>query len=284
MPEKRWTMHEIYGYGYVTKETQNITRSTIYKALRGRFILQDNIFIDVLQSNDKRKQFRRLLEVANESDTIVIMHKRTLGSTKEFRSWWYELTFNRKINLLIVDDNDKKGVDYYSTVDFSFNRFPDDIIVEKWEKLQTDTFERKTRKVGRKSAEISTKFINTYWAYQSFFISVDEAYQHLAVSKQTFYTLCKHYELTEAYKEELASRKELHDYPKRGGLNENIERLLQAVEQRKIPLDEACIELDIARLLPEEYHRYLLAKLGGRKIQFEYEAKHHINDYFKTKE
>ena len=95
-------MEEIYGYGYVTKPTQNLTRSTVYKALRGRFILQENIFIDVLESIDNKEQLNRLLSCSHYGDTIVIMNKRTLGATKEFRKWWYEIVFTHHLNLLIV--------------------------------------------------------------------------------------------------------------------------------------------------------------------------------------
>lgn len=274
-------MEEIYGYGYVTKPTQNITRSTAYKALRGRFILQENIFIDVLESVDNKEQLNRLLTVSHYGDTIVIMNRRTLGNTKEFRHWWYEIVFTHNLNLLIIDDNSTDGVDYYSTTDFSFSRYDDTAINERWEKLQTDVFERQSNKVGRKSVELTEKFIDTYWAYQSFFVTVDEAYQNIGVSKQTFYTMCKSYEATEQYKEALLEHNELFDYPRRGGISSDVERLFLAVQQKQMPLNEACKELDIPDLLPEEYQRYLLAKTGGRKIQFQMEEEHHIPNYFK---
>lgn len=276
-------MEEIYGYGYVTKPTQNLTRSTVYKALRGRFILQENIFIDVLESIDNKEQLNRLLSCSHYGDTIVIMNKRTLGATKEFRKWWYEIVFTHHLNLLIVDDNSSDGVDYYSTTDFSFRKYDDAMINERWEKLQTEVFERQTNKVGRKSVELTDKFIDTYWAYQSFWVTVDEAYQNLGISKQTFYTMCKNYEATDQYKDDLLKHDELFDYPRRGGITSDIERLFLAVEQKQMSLDEACKELDIPELLPEEYGRYLKAKIGGRKIQFQMEAEHHIDDYFKSK-
>lgn len=273
-------MEEIYGYGYVTKPTQNITRSTVYKALRGKFILQENIYIDILESKDNKQQLKKLIKCAHHNDTIVIMNRRTLGITKEFRHWWYEIVFSYHLNLLIIDDNSADGVDYYSTTDYSFERYDDTVINERWKKLQTDVFERQTNKVGRKSVELTDKFIETYWAYQSFFVTVDEAYQNLGVSKQTFYTMCKNYESTEQYKEALLKHHELFDYPRRGGITSDIERLFLAVQQKQMPLHEACKELDIPELLPEEYQRYLKAKIGGRKIQFQMEAKHHIKNYF----
>lgn len=274
-------MEEIYGYGYVTKPTRNIIRSTAYKALRGRFILQENIFIDVLESIDNKEQLNKLLSLSQYGDTIVIMNRRALGNTKEFRHWWYEIVFTHHLNLLIVDDNATDGVDYYSTTDFSFKRYNDVAINERWKKLQTDIFERQTNKVGRRSLKLTDKFINTYWAYQSFFITVDEAYQNLGVSKQTFYTMCKSYETTEQYKHDLLAHPELFEYPRRGGITSDIERLFLAVEQKHMDLQQACIELGLPNLLPEEYQRYLLAKTGGRKIQFQMEEEHHIPNYFK---
>ncbi len=274
-------MHEIYGYGYVTKSTQNMLRSTVYKALRGRFILRDNIYIDVLQSDDKKKELKRLITHANKNDTIVIMNRQTLGNTKEFRLWWHELTYKHQINLLIVDDSAENGVDYYSTTDFFFERYCDAVIDEKWQVLQHDIFERVTKKVGRKSAEISDKFMETYWAYQSFYITVDEAYQNLAVSKQTFYSRCKEYELTDDYKKELLNHSYLFEYPIRGGISADMERMFQLVEHRKLTINEACIELEMPLLIQEEYHRLLLAKQGGRKIQFQMEKDKHIDNYFK---
>ena len=276
-------MEEIYGYGYVTKPTNNLTRSTTYKALRGRFILQENIFIDVLESLDNKEQLNKLLSRANYGDTIVIMNKRTLGVTKEFRKWWYEINYTYHLNLLIIDDSSKDGVDYYSTTDFSFERYSEYEIKERWEKLQTDVFERQTKNIGRKAIELSDKFIETYWAYQAFFVTVDESYQNLGVSKQTFYTMCKNYETTEQYKHDLLQHSELFKYPRRGGITSDIERLFLAVEQKQMDLRQACKELDLPVLLQEEYHRYLLAKIGGRKVQFQMEEENHIEDYFKNK-
>lgn len=275
-------MNEIYGYGYVTKPTRNITRSTAYKALRGRFIWQDNIYIDVLESKDNKEKLKELLGKANKGDTIFIMNRRALGMTKEFRKWWSEITFNYHVNLLIIDDKSDNEVDYYSTTNFSFIRYDEEAIQERWKKLQTDVFERQTNKVGRKSVDITDKFIQTYWAYQSFFISVDDAYQHMGISKQTFYSMCKAYEQTDEYKQELLQHPELFEYPRRGGITADIERLFIAVEQSKRKLSDACEELDIPELMPEEYHRYLTAKLGGRKIQFQMESEHHVEDYFKN--
>lgn len=282
MSERGGLMEEIYGYGYITKPSHNLTRSTAYKALRGRFILQENIFIDVLESKDNKEQLKCLLGRAHHGDTIVIMNKRTLGTTKEFRQWWYEITYTCKLNLLIVDDNAPNNVHYYSTTDFSFNRYDDKAISERWERLQTDVFERQTNKVGRKSTEITDKFIDTYWAYQSFYVSVDDAFQNLGISKQTFYTMCKTYEATDQYKQALLQHIELFEYPRRGGITSDIERLFLAVEQKQMDLQDACNELEIPVLLPEEYHRYLLAKVQGRKVQFQMEAQHHIEDYFKN--
>lgn len=277
-------MEEIYGYGYVTKPTQNILRSTVYKSLRGRFIPQENIYIDVLLSDDSRAKLKELIGRAHTGDTIVILNRRTLGNTNEFRKWWQELTFGYpKINLLIINDDEPDGADYYSTTNFSFRRYSEKEIAQRWERLQNDTFERKTNKVGRKVARINDVFLEAYWAFQSFFITSEEAYEHAGVSKQTFYTLCKAYEATEEYKEVLLAHTELYEYPKRGGITTNIEKLLFAVEQRGMKLEEACKELGLSEMLPEEYHRYLLAKVGGRKIQFEMEKTHHIENYFKDR-
>ncbi len=274
-------MNEVYGYGYVTKLTKNISRSTIYKSLRGRFIWHENIYIDILESDNSRKELNFLLsEKATTNDTIVIMNKRTLGTTSEFRQWWYRI-YEQGINLLIINDTEDNGVDYYSTTDFSFERYNEDAIQERWSKLQTAVFERQTKQIGRKTIELTEKFITTYWAYQSFFVTVDEAYQNLGVSKQTFYTMCKKYEQTTDYKEALLIHTELFEYPRRGGVDKELERLFIAVEQRGLSLEDACKELNIMPMLPEEYHRHLLAKQGGRKIQFQMEAKHHREDYFK---
>lgn len=276
-------MEEIYGYGYVTKSTQNILRSTAYKSLRARFIPKENIYIDVLSSDDSRAKLKELIARANNGDTIVILNRRTLGNTNEFRKWWNELTFGyKKINLLIIDDDLPDGVDYYSTTNFSFQRYDDKAIKERWEKLQKDTFERTTSKVGRKVAKINDVFLDAYWAYQAFYITIEEAYAYAGISKQTFYTLCKTYEVTHEYKEALLSHCELHEYPKRGGITTEVEKLLFAVEHRGMSIREACKELDIPELLPEEYHRYFLAKVGGRKVQFDMEKQHHINNYFQS--
>ena len=95
--------------------------------------------------------------------------------------------------------------------------------------------------------------------------------------------MCKNYEATDQYKNDLLKHDELFDYPRRGGITSDIERLFLAVEQKQMSLHEACKELDIPELLPEEYGRYLKAKIGGRKIQFQMEAEHHVDDYFKRK-
>ena len=271
---------EVYGYAYVTKQTTNILRSTVYKSLRGKFIPQENIRVDVLESLDGRNVLKTLIyEEAQANDTILILNKYTLGNTVEFRKWWQEIR-SAGVNLLIVDEEAPNGVDYYSTTDYSLERYAEEQITERWEKLQTEVFERTTQKVGRKSAILTNAFKEAYWAFQAFAVSADEAYSHAGVSKPTFYMLCKEYETTDEYKETLLSKKELLEYPKRGGLGKEMDKLFFAVEQQRKTLSEACEELEIATMLPEEYHRCLLAKQGGRKIQFDMEKEHYTANYF----
>ncbi len=271
---------EVYGYGYVTKQKTNILRSTVYKSLRGKFIPQENIRIDVLESIDKRHQLSTLIyEEAQARDTILILNRYTLGNTTEFRRWWQEIR-EHNINLLIVDDEAESGVDYYSTTDYSLERYSEGLIAERWKKLQTDVFERTTQKVGRKGAVLTNAFKEAYWAFQAFVVSPEEAYEHAGVSKPTFYSLCRDYENTEEYKEILLQKTELLEYPKRGGLGKEMDKLFFAVEQQRKPLQVACEELGINNMIKEEYNRCLLAKKGGRKIQFDMEKIHYIENYF----
>lgn len=270
----------IYGYGCYPVGSKNPYRSTIYKVLRGQFLPKENIILDVMGD---RSNLNELVNRCDREDAIVIINRRTFGGTTEFRRLWQEVVINRKINLLIVDENSESRIDYYSSCDYSFVRFPSDVINEKWERLQKDVFEGRTNtKAGRKSAIITSRFVEVYWYYQHFYVKVDEAYANLGVSKSTFYNLCKEYEETEEYVEELNNHPELHNLPKRGGVTKEIELLLLYVERMGRSISEACESIGIRELTQIEYNRYKLAKAGGRKEQFRLEEELHQDDYLKT--
>lgn len=268
----------IFGYGCYPVGAKDPYRSTVYKALRGQFLPKENIVLDCMGD---RTNLMGLISTCASDDAIVIINRRTFGITTEFRKLWEEIVLNRKINLLIVDENSDTRVDFYSSCDYGFVRLPDEEIAAKWNQLQNDTFERQTNKVGRKNAAITARFKEVYWYYQSFYIKVDEAYTNLGISKPTFYALSKEYELTEEYKEELHKRTDLHNLPKRGGLTKEIDMLLMSVERMGMSIADACQAVGIPELTEIEYVRYKLAKEGGRKEQFRLEDELHKEDYLK---
>lgn len=270
----------IYGYGCYPVGAKDPFRSTIYKALRGQFLPKENIYLD---SMGDRTNLFGLLDSCSTEDAIVIINRRTLGGTTEFRKLWQEIVLARKINLLIVDEGADSRIDYYSTCDYGFSRFPDAVIEEKWARLKKDVFEGNTNsKVGRKNAVVTSRFKEVYWYYQSFCIKVDEAYTNLGISKQTFYNLSKEYEESEEYLIALKEHYQLHDLPKRGGVTKEIEMLLLNVERMGLSIEEACRVLGMKELSDIEYHRYKLAKEGGRKEQFRLEAENYRPDFLKT--
>lgn len=265
----------IYGYGCFPASTKDPYRSTVYKSLRNQFLPKENVILDVIGD---RKNLSLLLDRCSAGDSIVILNRRTLGITTEFRKLWKEIVIERKINLLIVDEDAKDRVDYYSSCDYGFTRFEESIIDEKWQKLQKDVFERQTKVRGRKTIGITFRFKEIYWYYQNFFIRVEEACTILGISKPTFYAISKEYETTQEYKDELYDRKELHNLPKRGGITREIEMLLMNVERLGMDLPSACKTVGISEMTQIEYERYRMAKLGGRKEQFRLENERHDDD------
>lgn len=142
------------------------------------------------------------------SKNIIFCHPQLIQTGRlqyeiywaSFAVLWQEIVIARKINLLIVDEGADSRIDYYSTCDYGFTRFPDVVIEEKWVRLQKDVFKGNTNsKVGRKNAVATSRFQEEYWYYQNFYIKVDEAYTNLGINKQIFYNLSKEYEESEGY-------------------------------------------------------------------------------------
>lgn len=271
---------EVYGYGYVNSRKTNITRSSAYQSLKGKFIPKENIYIEIIENGSKEKPvLKMLLKKMSKEDVIVILNKRTLGETPDFKKWWEEIVIRRELNLLIVDDMSETKTDEYSTTDYSFIRKSDIEIAELKEKLKTAKFERTTTELGRKKAVITPLFVESYWAFQCFKVTPEEAYQHAGVSKPTFYKLCREYEQSSDYKTEYQQyASALKDLPKRGGLNKKQIYLLMKVEQQGLTFEQACKELDL-KISPEEYPRYWLAHKVGRRTQ-SYEAANYQPNYF----
>jgi len=271
---------EVYGYGYVNSKKTVISRSTIYQTLRGRFIPTENIIMEIIENGSREKpRLVKLLDKMLPEDVLVIANKRTLGETPDFRKWWKEIVLNRNLNLLIIDDMSENGTDEYSSTDFSFIRKSDSEIERIRKKLETAKFEKVTKELGRKNARVSFLFIESYWAFQCFKVTPEEAYQHAGVSKPTFYKLCREYEQSSEYYEEFKKYASiLENLPKRGGLNKEQTYLLMKVEQQKIPLDQACEEIGL-KISSEDYRRYVLAHEVGRRTQ-KYEKDNYDPNYF----
>jgi len=284
-------VYYIFGYGVLNASVKsNPKRSIVYKNLCNRFIPSENIYIDLLENEkserkDLHKIYARAEEIRNDDKDafimILILNRHTLGSTESFKKLWKKIVIEKKLNLLIVDDTQESGCDYYSSTDFSLIRKSENEIKEILKTLQKAKFERVSDKTGRKAATITDRFVTAYWAFQEFKVTPEEAIEYANVSKTTFYSLCKKYEASENYESDLQKHWDVvADLPRRGSVPSEMVKVIFDVESRGIDIEEALkshkIEIPVI-----DYERYFKAYNTKRKTKV-YEEALYIPDYFKT--
>ena len=179
-------MGNMYGYGAITSNEdpfysyriKNVKNTTAYKSLRSMFLPEENIIIEFISKFvDDRPRLRELVETLRPGDVIVIYSLKSLGTRKSIIKW-YEYIANNNIGLLIPDYSNKQtGLNRFSTANWAGEIDRDKIASLNY--LINDLkyfFNSETQlSVGRIKKEIDDKFIQSYWAWQGYYITTEEA-------------------------------------------------------------------------------------------------------------
>ena len=272
-------MGNMYGYGSITSNEdlfnlyrmKNVKNTTAYKSLRSMFLPEENIIIDFIPKLDAdRPKLRELVETLQPDDVIVIYSLKSLGTKKSILKW-YEYIANNNIGLLIPDSSNKKtGLSRFSTADWAGEIDKNKIsslndLINELKYLNSEM----QYSVGRIKKEIDDKFIQSYWAWQNYYITTEQALGSSNLSRQRFYALTKEYEATEDYLKELQRQpQDFVNKPKRGSLPQIFRKILFEVENLGTPLQNVCEKHSIS--IPDiEYERMKTTYLYGKKAMAE---------------
>ncbi len=278
-----------YGYGCIygiepkdgienSKVSQELNSLT--KEIRGYFIPEDCIHIDVISnSKQRRRELERIIDnIKNDKSSIdesprgviFIPSIFDLGTSAEEIKKNFDNIVLSNIGLLVGDSES------LSTVNYGFSYFPD------WQN-RIDSIENKinnltfisTRKGRNKAIQrITGDFRTVYWLFEQYIISEKKALDNTLtgkMSKTKFYNLCKAYEQSERYADdEEANRRnmpELLEKPKRYGV---------------VPNDFE--SSDHSNMTETTYRRMLLKKKGGRKAMAQASVNYNDEDSEHIKE
>lgn len=129
---------------------------------------------------------------------------------------------------------------------------------------------------GRPKIPLTDEFVEIYWLYENFFIDENTAINNkiIKMAKASFHSMCRLYEKTDHYKEDLNTQHKLHqtgDKPKRSGKVPDwfTEEFMSLVDDAPDLLQEICMQHNIFPLSPLEYNRWKVKYTIGRKGLFE---------------
>lgn len=274
---------KIIGYACVKNNKLSLQRegeykkTKAYKQLKNFNIKDEDIAIDILTVNhQERKLLYKLLEELNENDVIVIPNINSLGNNKDEIIENYKRLYEKKIGIIIPDDNNT--VSDLSTTDFTFatRYMSEDELNEKC-KIIINKNQRSNK--GRPKSEINDKFIEIYWLYERFLIEEPVAYdnKYFHMSKGGFHKLAEIYESSPAFfadEEKQEKQYKISDIVKRRGtIPEHFDKVYSEFSEAdilsmKIGLDDlfsACDKNDVRRMSLVLFKRYYIKAVWGRK-------------------
>ena len=275
----------IIGYACVKNNKLSLRRedeykkTKAYKQLRNVNLQDENIAIDILTVNhQERTLLNKILDDLLENDVIIIPDINVLGNNKKEILACYTKLHEKKIGILILDENKNSMVSDLSTVDFSF--VPHFISNEEFDNKCNLIIKRKHRSNrGRPQNEINDKFIEIYWLYERFLIEEPVAYDNIYfhMSKGGFHKLAEIYESSPAYfadEEQMEKQYKISDIVKRrGAIPENFDKVYNCFSEDNILSMEigqdnilsACDEYGVRRMSRISFKRYYIKALWGRK-------------------
>lgn len=249
----------------------DISNSRTYNKLKQALKTTDfkniDIFYDVVNSHTKnRKNLLKLIKNINSFDILVVPSIFMIGEEKSLAMAYSSIIASGR-DLLILDP-DKKDSEYSSVDSKLNNTISKKHLENNIKKLRASSPNPKQQFRGRCGREIDESFIEAYWLYERFKISIEKACEMANLGQTKFYAFLKQYESSSEYLERLKVEEQKYQIskkPKRyGKIPKGFVGVIALVD-KGASLESACIQSSIQPINPIDYERYRLKYFGGRK-------------------
>lgn len=276
--------NKVLGYGVIcdsyvnkrdrknfNKENTNVYRKT-KKLLTEIGYPNAEIYIDIIHSYNREKpEFKKMYNDLTIGDLVVTFSVSFLGDGDEIAENYAGIVGknSQKSADILIPDMENGEVSKFSTVYMNLKSRRDKMDFSALIDELINTKQKSYRKLhGRAGYDITDDFVNAYWLYERFKISIETACKVANIGKTTFYGFLKQYENSPEYIKRLLVEEEKYQIskkPKRyGKVPKKLVAVITAVDQG-MPLDLACIQNNLEQLNPVDFERYKLKYMGGRK-------------------
>lgn len=253
------------------KENTNVYRKT-KKLLKQIGFPNADIYIDIVHSHNREKpEFEKMYNLVSENTLIVTFSISFLGEGEELAENYAGLVGSAPLKCadILIPNIDGQGVSKFSTVDMNLNSRRNKMnfasLVQELESTKQKPYMNLR---GRAGYEITEDFINAYWLYERFKISIEKACEMANLGQTKFYAFLKQYESSSEYLERLKVEEQKYQIskkPKRyGKIPKGFVGVIALVD-KGASLESACIQSGIQPINPIDYERYKLKYFGGRK-------------------
>lgn len=276
--------NKVLGYGVIcdsyvnkrdrknfNKEKTNVYRKT-KKLLTEIGYPEAEIYIDIVNSHNREKpEFAKMYDNLVKGDLLVTFSISFLGEGDDLAENYAGIVGKAPLKSadILIPDIENGSVSKFSTVYMNLESRREKMdflaLVNELKDNKQESY-RKLR--GRAKYDITEDFINAYWLYERFKISIETACKMANIGKTTFYGFLKQYENSPEYRTRLLVEEEKYQIskkPKRyGKVPKNFVSIIVSVEQG-MPLDLACIQNALEPINQIDFERYKLKYMGGRK-------------------
>lgn len=276
--------NKVLGYGVIcdsyvnkrdrknfNKENTNVYRKT-KKLLTEIGYPEAEIYIDIVNShNHEKPEFAKMYDGLSKGDLLVTFSISFLGEGEDLAKNYANIVgeISQKSADILIPDMENGEVSKFSTVYMNLKSRRDKMDFSVLIDELINTKQKSYRKLhGRAGYDITDDFVNAYWLYERFKISIETACEMANIGHTTFYGFLKQYESSPEYIKRLFVEEEKYKIskkPKRyGKIPKNFVAVIVSVDQG-VPLDLACIQNNLEQLNPVDFERYKLKYMGGRK-------------------
>lgn len=276
--------NKVIGYGVVSdcrvnkKDRKNFNRENTNVYRKTKKLLTEigypdaEIYIDIIHSYNREKpEFKKMYNDLTIGDLVVTFSVSFLGDGDEIAENYAGIVGHAPMKSadILIPDTENGGVSKFSTVYMNLESRRDKMDFPVLIDELTNTIQKSYKKLhGRAGYDITEDFVNAYWLYERFKISIERACEMANIGQTTFYSFLKRYESSPEYIKRLLVEEEKYQIskkPKRyGKVPKKLVAVIAAVDQG-MPLDLACIQNGLESLNPIDYERYKLKYMGGRK-------------------
>ena len=276
--------NKVIGYGVVSdcrvnkKDRKNFNRENTNVYRKTKKLLTEigypdaEIYIDIIHSYNREKpEFKKMYNDLTIGDLVVTFSVSFLGEGDEIAENYAGIVGHAPMKSadILIPDTENGGVSKFSTVYMNLESRRDKMDFPVLIDELTNTIQKSYKKLhGRAGYDITEDFVNAYWLYERFKISIERACEMANIGQTTFYSFLKRYESSPEYIKRLLVEEEKYQIskkPKRyGKVPKKLVAVIAAVDQG-MPLDLACIQNGLESLNPIDYERYKLKYMGGRK-------------------